>query len=99
VRWSGPGGQQIEESKVTTPTDDEKLIGPDGMAYEAKYLSRTLPRVGTKPHHLLHFQFYVATKEPGEVVVVPVRIKVQADEIPDEIEDYVQDLAVRVQRF
>jgi hypothetical protein len=98
VRWSGPGGQQIDEPKMTTPTD-EKLVGPDGMEYEAKYLVRTLPRVGTKPHHLVHFQFYAETRRPGDSVVIPVRVKVQADEIPDEIEDYVEDLSVRVERF
>jgi hypothetical protein len=97
VRWCGPTGQEVDVSSVTTPTDDEKLTAPDGAEYDAKYLSRTLPRVGTKPHHLLHFQFYVHLPEPGEVVV-PVRVKVQADEIPDEIEDYVADLDVRIVR-
>lgn len=98
VRWCGPTGQEVEASSVTTPTDDEKLTGPDGIEYEAKYLSRMLPRVGTKPHHLLHFQFYVHLAEPGKAVI-PVRVKVQADEIPDDIEDYVEELEVHVVRI
>jgi hypothetical protein len=97
VRWAGPNGQKIEGSSGTAPTDDEMLTAPDGTEYHAKYLTRLLPRIGTKPHHLLHFQFYVEIKEPGEVVI-PVRVKVQADEIPDDVEDYVEELDVRVER-
>jgi hypothetical protein len=101
VRWAGPNGQKVVGPDVlsgTTQTDDETLTAPDGTEYPAKYLVRQLPRVGTKPHHLLHFQFYVDLKTAGEGVVIPVRVKVQADEIPDDVEDYVEDLAVRIER-
>lgn len=97
VRWSGPGGQATEEPKATAPTN-EKLTGPDGTEYDAKFLSRTLPRVGTKPHHVVYFQFWAETKRPGDSVAVPIRVKVQADEIPDDIEEYVVDHIVRVER-
>lgn len=83
---------------MTTPTE-EKLTGPDGTEYDAKFLSRTVPRVGTKPHHVVYFQFYVDTRQPGDSAEVPVRVKVQADEIPDDIEEYVVDHVVRVERF
>lgn len=97
VRWSGPGGQEAEEPTVTAPTD-EKLTGPDGTKYEAKFLSRTLPRIGTKPHHVVYFQFYAETRRPGDSVAIPVRVKVQADEIPDGLDEYVAEHAVRVER-
>ncbi len=53
VRWAGPGGQATEEPKMTTPTE-EKLTGSDGTEYDAKFLSRTVPRVGPGQfaHHL-----------------------------------------------
>lgn len=98
ARWCGPNGQKVEAPPGTTPTDDEMLIAPDGTEYPAKYLSRMLPRVGTKPHHLLHFQFSIELAKAGDSVVIPVRVKVQADEIPDDVEDYIEDLAVRIER-
>ena len=98
TRWCGPNGQKVEAPTGTTSTN-EKLVASDGTEYPAKYLSRMLPRVGTKPHHLLHFQFSIELPRHGDSVVIPVRVKVQADEIPDDIEDYVEHLDVRVQRI
>lgn len=98
VKWCGPNGERSDETSVLTKTDDEKLTSPDGTEYEAMYLSRMLPRVGTKPHHLLHFRFRIEMQEPGPLVL-PIRVKVQADEMPDDIEDYVKDLMVRVERL
>jgi hypothetical protein len=98
VRWAGPGGQATEEPKATTPID-EKLTAPDGTEYDAKFLSCTLPRVGTKPHHVVYFQFYAETRRPGDSAEMPVRVKVQADEIPDDIDEYVVDHVVRVERM
>jgi hypothetical protein len=97
LRWCGPNGEEMEEGELMADTD-VVLIGPEGREYESKYLSRTLSRVGTKPNNLGHFQFYVGLTEPGEIVI-PVRVGVQADEMPDEIEEYEEDLLVRVERL
>lgn len=98
VRWCGPNGEKLEDKSAVTANTAEKLVGPDGTEHQSMYLVRTLSRVGTKPNHVVFFEFYVEMQKSGEVVV-PVRAKVQADEIPDDIEDYRAELPVRVERL
>lgn len=97
ARWCGAMGEESEASSSPTPTS-EVLVDQDREYDDCIFLSRIVPRIGTKPHHTLYFQFTMldVPEQPDRELRVPVRIRVQADELPDDIEEYVQDLVVRV---
>lgn len=98
VRWCGPHGEELGngEQDVVFPTA-ETLTTSDGATYDSQYVVMTLPRIGTKPHHVLYLQFYVDL--PARMLrFIPVRATVQADEIPDDVDEYVAELEVQVLR-
>ena len=95
-RWCDPGGEEVEQRPTLAETS-ERLEGFDGTEYEARYLSKTLPRVGTKPSHVLYFIGDVQVPTEGRVEI-PVRVKVQADEIPDDVEEYSEGIIFWVER-
>ena len=54
-----------------------------------------MPRVAKRPYYVRYFAFLVAVPTAGEVTV-PVRLKAQADEMPDDVDETVETLKVRV---
>jgi hypothetical protein len=101
ARWSGPGGEEIPDGKQTAPTP-ELLQDADGEERIAsKHLGTTWRRIGMRSHYEKYVTLPVQLppRETGlQQGTVPVRIKVQADELPDDIDEYVIDYTVRVVR-
>ncbi len=54
-----------------------------------------MPRVAKRRYYVRYFAFLVAVPTAGEVTV-PVRLKAQADEMPDDVDETVETLKVRV---
>jgi hypothetical protein len=100
ARWSRPNGGEVEENGTPLPAEEGDLVvDPETDAgYESKYLARTIPRIGTKPHTLVHFKFPVDDLKSVEEARIPLRVKVQADEIPDDIEEYEETMVVIVRK-
>ncbi|MEK6276938.1 MAG: hypothetical protein AABM29_02860 [Actinomycetota bacterium] len=100
VRWCGPNGEDHPDGPGSTaPASGWDVLKDGERDYPAKYLSRTIPEVGIKPHYALYFTFHVNVPDPGQGEArVPVRAKVQADEIPEDVDEYVEELVVRVAR-
>jgi hypothetical protein len=101
ARWAGPGGEEVPEGKRTAPTS-ERL--PDEQGQEtvpSKFLSATWSRIRLRPHYekFVTFPVHLPPRESGlQQATVPVRVKVQADELPDDMEECVVDYTVRVVR-
>lgn len=101
ARWAGPGGEEKPDGKLTADTPE---LLPDAHGEEAvlsKYLSTTLEQVARRPHYEKFVQFPVELppRDSGlKQTTVPIRVRVQADELPDEIDEYVVDYTVHVVR-
>lgn len=98
ARWSSPDGGDAEFKGTPLPAEDgDVVIDPtDGTEYQARYLARTISRIGTKPHTLVHMKFPVDNMRMNDEVRVPIRVKVQADEIPDDVVEYEETMTVLV---
>ena len=70
----------------------------NGSPVESQWLTIELPRVGRKPHHAIFVAFSAPSPERGEETTVQLRIKAQADELPDDIDEYVIEHDVRIGR-
>jgi hypothetical protein len=100
ARWAGPGGEESPDGKLTAETPE---LLPDAKGNEtipSKFLSSTWPRVGLRPHYEKFAQFPVELppRDSARQTTVPIRVRVQADELPDDIEEYVVDYTVHVVR-
>jgi len=101
ARWSGPGGEETPAGQMAAPTDE---LLPDAHGREtvsSKFLSMTLGHVGLRPHYEKFLQFPVdlPPRESGlKQTTVPVRVKVQADELPDDVDEHAVDYTVHVVR-
>ena len=94
--WCGPNGQEIERARSSIAQTSETLEAPDGSEVEASYLVKTVDRVGTKPGHVFNFMCFVDVPETGRLEI-PLRLKVQADEIPNDVDEYVEDVVIGVE--
>jgi hypothetical protein len=97
IRWCGPNGEELEEDFGGTASRSDILVGTDGRRVQSKCIQRKLERVGIKPTRLLHFQFNVEVPSAGQAAI-PIRVRVAADEMPDEVEYYPADHLLRVAR-
>lgn len=97
VGWCGPNGEELKPGRDSLAGTSERLEGFDGTEQEAKYLTTTLPRIGTKPGHVLNVMSFADIPSEGRLEIA-VRVKVQADEIPDDVEEYVKDAIVGVEK-
>ena len=93
--WCGPNGEELERRPSLAETS-ERLRDSSGTEHEAKYLTKTLPRIGTKPGHVLYFMGFTDVPAEGRKEI-PMRLKVQADEIPDDVEEYVEDVIIGIE--
>jgi hypothetical protein len=96
IGWCGPNGQEIEPARASVAQTSEMLKAADGSEVEASYLTKTVERVGTKPGHVLNFMCFVDVPQEGRREI-PFRLKVQADEIPSDVDEYVLGLVVGVE--
>ncbi len=94
IRWSGPQGEETDPPPPIHPTA-ETLPGP-GDGIPARWIAREVPRIGLKPHYVTHVNFRVEipTDEP---LSVPLKVKAEADELPDAVDEVVATLPVRVE--
>jgi hypothetical protein len=69
---------------------------PDGSEVEASYLTKTVDRVGTKPGHVLNLMCFADVPQTGRREI-PFRVKAQADEIPNDIDEYVIDRIIGIE--
>ena len=88
VEWCGPNGEPSESKSEIAPAGEGDVVidREQDKRSDVNYINRTLPRIGTRPYHAIFFQFRHEVAAEGEVRV-PIRVKVQADEIPQEIEE------------
>ena len=101
ARWAGPSGEEMPDG--TRMADTPELL-PDETGNEtipSKFLASTFDRIGLRPHYEKFVQFPVElpSRESGlSQTTVPVRVRVQADELPDDIDEHVVDYTVHVVR-
>jgi hypothetical protein len=88
--WSNPKGGQLsaQDDAIATP---ETLILPDGSEVEARFITKTIPRVALRPGVMTWFT--VVVREPSDL---PVRVVAQCDDLPDDQEDARCDRLVQV---
>jgi len=101
ARRAGPKGEERPEGKLTADTTEMLPDAHGNPTVPSKFGSSTWDRVGIRPHYEKFVQFPVdlPPREGGlSQAIVPVRVRVQADELPDEVEEYVVDHIVRVVR-
>lgn len=93
ARWAEANGAAVPNSKPPADTD-ERL--PDRQGDEnqpAMFLSSAWPRIRRSPHYEKFVQFPVELPPQASGLrqaTVPVRVKVQADELPEAIGEYVR---------
>jgi hypothetical protein len=101
ARWAGPSGEEMPDGKVTVDTPE---LLPDAEGNEtipSKFLASTFDRVGRRPHYEKFVQFPVELppRDSGlRQTTVPGRVRVQADELPDDVGEYVVNYTVHVVR-
>lgn len=95
LRWSGPQGEEVSGVSRMILTTPEILTDADGSDYEAQYLFHELPRVTRRTARLLHLTFYVEIPSKGERSV-PIRVRVESDDLPDDDPEVVRELMIRV---
>jgi hypothetical protein len=92
--WSGPNGDEIPESTRQPQDVPESLPGWE----RSQYLDLELPRVSLRPHYQKTVRFSTPELPDGGELSIPVRAKVQADELPDEIDEVVAKTTLRFAR-
>lgn len=97
VQWSGAQGEPVGPRQYPADTPDEVLRAPDGREYrETQYLSKTWERIGRRPHYVKFVTVPVGGVPDTGEAIAPLRVRVEADELPDDEPEYVIDHAVRV---
>ena len=94
LRWCGQQGEDLSDAPKAGNTLEDFGDGHEVAAY---WLAWDVPRVARRPYYVKHFAFWVDVPRAGEVIV-PVRMKAQADELPDDIDEEVETLQVRIVR-
>jgi hypothetical protein len=88
--WTTAGGTMASHQRDARETD-ETLTRGDGEV-PAKWIAYEVSRVSTRTPVLLHFKLTV-----GAVVQrVPIRVKAQSDELPDDVFETIEDFELRV---
>lgn len=96
VEWCGAQGEPVGDRRYPADTPGEALHKPDGRELtETQYLADTWDRIGLRPHYVKFVKFMVNVPDAGEAAV-PLRVRVEADELPDDQPEYVIDHMVRV---
>lgn len=95
LRWCGPNGEDLDSVPQSGETRED--FDGDGDEIPAWWLPLDVPRVAKRPYYVKYFAFLVAVPTEGEATV-PVRLKAQADELPDDVDETVQTLKVRIVR-
>jgi hypothetical protein len=101
LRWCGPNGEEIDGSPPSGHTvenfEDNDDGHDEGKKIAAHWITLELTRVAKRPYYVRYFEFNVAVASANEAVI-PVRLKAEADELPDDVREATQTLLVRVVR-
>jgi hypothetical protein len=93
LQWCGPNGEALG---LTGPsTTDEVLCDSAGNELAASYLDVEMPRITRRSGYVRHAYFFAAPPEEG-VLEVPLRAKVQADELPEDVDEEVLDWIISI---
>lgn len=99
-RWCQENGEEIGEPQPYDPArleGGETLPDPERGAIEAWYRDRTVDRVGLSDRMHLWVALQIGhLPSPGELVNVPIRVKVSADEQPEGRREIIEDHLVQV---
>lgn len=88
--WTTAGGTMASHQRDARETD-ETFTRRDGEV-PAKWIAYEVPRVSTRTPVLLHFKLTVG----AFVQSVPIRVKAQCDELPDDVFEKIGDFELRV---
>jgi hypothetical protein len=91
LRWSGRRGEQRKDLDPPAPIPSESLTDADGREHPAQYLYRELSGVRLRPGTVCHFSFTMKAGWDS----VPLLVKVQADELPEDVPEVTAHLMVR----
>jgi hypothetical protein len=85
--WTDEAGTLRPSTASDRLTTSEELPGSDGTSWPAQYLATTVPRFTKRTHHVIFARAVIACPTAiGDTRVIPVKFKVWADEMPDEVE-------------
>jgi hypothetical protein len=93
-RWCGPQGEAVPDAGPPAETPEE-LSDAQGRAWPGQYLSKILPRVTRRSHYATFVSLGIVVPRTGERSV-PVKVTAQADELPDDVDEAVEHLMIRV---
>jgi hypothetical protein len=94
-KWCGPGGEDVDTRSHVAQTPERLTDGSrDGVP--GQYLSMEVARVARRPHHLKFIRFAVRLEGLNAEVVVPVKFTLQADELPDDVQEEFVTATIRV---
>lgn len=99
--WITPQGQDLGGRDDTSGpvSTAEELVAEDGTRHPAHFLIRQIHRVGLRDSHVSFAKLsFRMPPQPGSEIVVPVKFKVWADELPDDLEDRVRQIEFRLRR-
>ena len=71
--------QRRHDTSETLPAGSEQVAG--------QFIDKTLSRLGLRTHHVSKAEATVVLPKPGDERVIPVKFKVWADELPDDVDD------------
>jgi hypothetical protein len=99
LRWCGPNGEELASSKAGPPVAaDYQLHDHVGAPVRAQHLVAEWFRVPRKGGAVFFFCFTLPLPRSGAEVRVPINAVAQADEIPDEVDEYEGSFEVRARR-
>jgi hypothetical protein len=88
--WTTAGGRMASDQRDARETE-EKLTQGD-REVPAKWIAYEVPRVSTRTPVLLHFTLTV----DAVVQRLPIRVKAQCDQLPDDVFETIEDFELRV---
>jgi hypothetical protein len=91
-RWSGPGGEQVLPPGI--PAATEELLQGD-LAQPGQWIGQELPRVSVKTAYVRHCNLTVRKPDDADEVICPVRAKVGSDDLPDDVDEVVEETIIR----
>jgi hypothetical protein len=94
LRWCGPRGEQLADATPAAETPEE-LADADGRTWSGEYLKLTFPSVTRRAAYSRFAALSVEVPREG-VRSVPLKVTAQADELPDDVDEEVECLMIRV---
>jgi hypothetical protein len=93
-RWCLPNGGLVPDARPPADTPEE-LTDDEGRPWPGQYLDKTIARVSRRSHYAAFVLVSIDVPRDG-VRSVPLRVTAQADELPDDIDEEVASLMIRV---